>query len=68
MHLSGFDITHYDGSSESKVPDVKVLYSLCSKMEAIFQLHFLQLLEFTPQEVKLISQKSYELRRKLELK
>lgn len=60
-------LTHYDNSLESKVPDVDRLYSLCLKLEAIFQLNFLQLLEFTPEEIKRIIHNSSELKQKLGL-
>lgn len=58
-------LTHYDKSSDSKSAKGKDLYLLCLKMEAIFQLHFLQILGFTPAEIKSVFDNSYELRQKI---
>jgi ApeA N-terminal domain 1 len=59
-------LTHYDESLESVAASDRDLWLLCLKMEAIFQLHLLQLLGFTQAEVNSVYGSSSELRRKLE--
>jgi hypothetical protein len=61
-------LTHYDESSKLKAADGQDLLSLCYKMEAIFQLHFLQVLGFTQEEIKSVLANSYPLQEKLNLK
>jgi ApeA N-terminal domain 1 len=61
-------LTHYDESSKLKAADGQDLLSLCYKMEAVFQLHFLQVLGFTPEEIKSLLSNSYPLQEKLNLK
>lgn len=58
--------THYDKSLESKAIKGKDLWLLCLKIEAIFQLHFLQTIGFTQSEIKSIFENSDELKRKLQ--
>lgn len=58
-------LTHYDESLEKVAVKGKELWVLCMKMEAIFQLHILQILGFTQSEVKAVFDNSYELRQKL---
>ena len=57
-------LTHYDESSVSMAVSGKELWSLCLKMEAIFQLHFLQVLGFTQENIKSILDNNYQLREK----
>lgn len=58
-------LTHYDNSLESKAASDKDLFSLCRKMEAIFQIHLLQVLGFTQIQIKSIFDNSDELQQKL---
>lgn len=58
-------LTHYDKSLESKAASGKNLLFLCLKMEAIFQLHLLQVLGFTQTEVKSVYDNSHKLQQKL---
>jgi ApeA N-terminal domain 1 len=58
-------LTHYDESLEAKAASGQDLLSLCFKMEAFFQLHFLQLLGFTQKEIKLLLSDCYQLKHKL---
>ncbi len=58
-------LTHYDRSLESMVVSGVELWSLCLKMEAIFQFHFLQVLGFTQAQVKSVLDNSNQLRQKL---
>lgn len=57
--------THYNPELESKVAKGWNLEVLCSKIEALFQLHFLQLLNFSQGEIRSIAWNCQELRRKL---
>lgn len=58
-------LTHYDKELENKAVKGLDLYFLYLKMEAIFQLHFLEILGFTKDEIESIYYKNYELRNKL---
>ncbi len=58
-------LTHYDKSLHSKAAGGKELWELCLKMEAFFQLHFLQVLGFTEKEVKSVLDNSDQLKHKL---
>lgn len=58
-------LTHYDKSLESVATSGKDLYWLCLKMEAIFQLHLLQVLGFTEAQIKSVFDNSDELKKKL---
>ena len=57
--------THYNPELESKVAKGWNLEVLCSKIEALFQLHFLQLLDFSQGKIRSIAWNCQELRRKL---
>ncbi|MBN2591033.1 MAG: hypothetical protein JXA96_14295 [Sedimentisphaerales bacterium] len=57
-------LTHYDNSLESVAVKGRNLLMLCFKMEAIFQLHLLQMLGFTELEIKSVCENSYELKQK----
>jgi ApeA N-terminal domain 1 len=61
-------LTHYDESLKLKAADGQGLLSLCYKIESIFQLHFLQVLGFTQEEIKSVLANSYPLQEKLNLK
>jgi hypothetical protein len=58
-------LTHYNEALESKAASGRDLWLLCLKMEAIFQLHLLQVLGFTQEEVQSVFDHSYELQKKL---
>lgn len=58
-------LTHYNDSLESVAVTGRELWLLCQKMEAIFQLHLLQVLGFTEAEVKAVLTDSRELQQKL---
>jgi hypothetical protein len=58
-------LTHFDSSLESVAATGRDLWLLCMKMEAIFQLHLLQVLGFTQSEIKSVFENSYELQQKL---
>jgi ApeA N-terminal domain 1 len=60
-------LTHYDESLKTLAASDQDLFNLCFKMEALFQLHFLQVLEFTPEEIKSIVNDCRLLRWKLKL-
>jgi len=56
------DLTHRSSDPE----DIEDLWVLCQKMEALFQLHFLQLIGFSQEEIRSIGWNCQELRQKLE--
>lgn len=58
-------LTHYDKPLESAVAGGRDLWLLCLRMEAIFQLHLLQVLGFTKEEIKSVFDDSDELQRKV---
>jgi hypothetical protein len=58
-------LTHYDKPLESVAASGRDLWLLCLKLEAIFQLHLLQVLGFTNAEVKSVFDNSHELQQKL---
>lgn len=58
-------LTHYDKSLGSVAASGRNLWLLCLKMEAIFQLHLLQVLGFTQTEVRSVFDNSHELQQKL---
>ncbi|WP_343077449.1 HEPN domain-containing protein [Pseudomonas sp.] len=45
-------LTHYNKDLEADAASGDQLYELCNKMEALFQLHFLQIIGFTQGELK----------------
>jgi len=57
--------THYDKSLELVAIGGKDLWLLCLRMEAIFQLHLLQVLGFTKEDVMSVFDNSNELQQKL---
>jgi hypothetical protein len=58
-------LTHYDESLKPKAARVRDLWSLCLKMEAFFQLHFLLVLGFTQEEIKSVLDNCRQLKQKL---
>jgi hypothetical protein len=50
-------LTHYDSDLESETAKGEVLQFLCSKMNALFRLHFLKLIGFGEQEINEIVDK-----------
>lgn len=58
-------LTHYNEDLKSVAVTGRDLWLLCLKMEAIFQLHLLQVLGFTEAEVKSVFTNSHELQQKL---
>ena len=60
-------LTHYDRSLESKAAKAADLWPLCLKMELLLQLHFLQLIGFSHEQIDSLLANSIPLRRKLEL-
>ncbi|WP_126148313.1 HEPN domain-containing protein [Synechococcus elongatus] len=59
-------LTHYNEDLKPEAVTGKELYYLCLKMEAIFQLHLLQILGFTKSEIQSVFDNSHELKQKLE--
>ena len=59
--------THYDPELESRVAQDRELEILCYKIEALFQLHFLQLIGFSQKEISSIAWNCKELQWKLRL-
>ena len=57
-------LTHYDLSLESKAVKDEDLWPLCLKMELLFQLHFLQLIGFSREQIDSLLANSPPLRRK----
>ena len=55
------NLTHPD----SEIEDIDDLWILCQKMEALFQLHFLQLIGFNGEEIKSIVTNCSQLRERL---
>ena len=47
-------LTHYTPSLEPRAAKGDDLYILCLKMELLFELHFLKLMGFSPQEISSI--------------
>lgn len=58
-------LTHYDAELERKAASGRELWVLCLRMEAIFQLHLLQVLGFTNKEVQSVFDNSDSLQQKL---
>ena len=57
-------LTHYDLSLESKAAKDEELWPLCRKMELLFQLHFLQLIGFSREQIDSLLADSIPLRRR----
>ncbi len=60
-------LTHYNQSLKAQAASGKDLSILCLKIEALFQMHFLQILEFTPEEIKSVVNDCHLLQWKLKL-
>ena len=60
-------LTHYDLSLELKAAKGADLWTLCLKMELLFQLHFLQLIGFSREQIDSLLARSIPFKRKLEL-
>ncbi len=58
-------LTHYDPGLENTAATGFDLYKLCIKMECLFQLHFLQLLGFTEDQIKVIVNNNHKLKQNL---
>ncbi|PTP10069.1 ApeA N-terminal domain 1-containing protein [Vibrio splendidus] len=58
-------LTHYNEALKDSYPTGKELWLLCNKMEAIFQLHFLQVIGFSNNEIKNIIINNNKLRDKV---
>lgn len=59
-------LTHYSEELEKRAAKENALYTLCLKMEAIFQLHLLQQIGFSEAEIKTILSMNHKLKQKLE--
>lgn len=59
-------LTHYNEDLKESAAHGKDLWSLCLKMEAIFQLHFLKLIGFSDGEISNVIENSYSLKRKID--
>ena len=57
-------LTHYDLSLESKAAKDEELWPLCRKMEFLFQLHFLQLIGFSREQIDSLLADSIPIRRR----
>lgn len=58
-------LTHYNESLKEKAADGAELSAICQKMEAMFQLHILNILGFSTDEVSAIYNNSENLRKKI---
>lgn len=58
-------LTHYNESLEADATKGKDLWPLCEKMEAIFQLHLLDVLSFTKEKIAAVHENSRDLQQKL---
>ncbi len=58
-------LTHYDKSLEDKAANGNELWTICQKIEAMFQLHILNILGFSKDEITAIYNNSENLRKKL---
>jgi hypothetical protein len=58
-------LTHYDKSLQSKAANGRDLWVICHRMEAIFQLHLLQVIGFKETEINSVFKNSYALQQKL---
>lgn len=59
-------LTHYSESLEGESATGRDLWTLCLKMEVIFNLHFLNVVGFTDEEVNGVVENCYPLKRKLQ--
>ena len=60
-------LTHYNPRLELKAAKGQALQILCQKMETLFQLHFLQLIGFSQEEINSIVANCTQLKRKCDL-
>jgi len=60
--------THYDERLKDRAADGEELWKLCQKMEAIFELHFMDSIIFRDAEVTSVLNRPSKLKSKLELK
>lgn len=58
-------LTHYNDELRDKAASGKELWSLCRKMEVIFQLHFLKVIGFNDSEIDGVLENCYPLKQKL---
>lgn len=59
-------LTHYNEDLEHEMAKGRELWLLCLKMEAIFNLHFLNIIGFTTDEIEQVIENSESLKRKLQ--
>lgn len=59
-------LTHYNEDLEHEMAKGRELWLLCLKMEAIFNLHFLNIIGFTADEIEQVIESSESLKRKLQ--
>ena len=60
-------LTHYDSSLENKAAYEEELWKLYTKLEALFQLHFLRLIGIDDNAIKSMVNENFALRNKLDL-
>lgn len=60
-------LTHYSENLESESAKGRDLWILCQKMEVIFNLHFLNIIGFTSEEVNKTIKNSYRLQQKINM-
>ncbi|MDN5042268.1 hypothetical protein O8C97_04920 [Aliarcobacter butzleri] len=58
-------LTHYSENLKDNAAEGQELWDLCQKMEVIFQLHFLKVIEFNEEEISNVIENSYPLKQKL---
>lgn len=58
-------LTHYSESLKENSATGRELWVLCQKIEAIFNLHFLNVIGFTEEEINMVVQNCYPLKQKL---
>lgn len=59
-------LTHYNENLEHEIAKGRELWLLCMKMEAIFNLHFLNIIGFTADEIEQVIKNSESLKKKLQ--
>ncbi len=59
------DLIH--GNKPLETPSPQDLYNLCLNMEVLFQLHFLKMLDFTPEQIRSVVKDCHKLQQKLKL-
>lgn len=58
-------LTHYNEDLKDSAAQGKELWGLCQKMEIIFQLHFLKVIGFSDEEISVVIENCYPLKRKI---